>query len=99
MLRSTTTAPSGRLVTPDGIVALDRAVISIGRHPDRDVVLLDPRASRRHAQVVRSANGHRLEDGGSANGTYVNDERVQARDLVDGDLVRIGDTEIRFEGS
>lgn len=54
----------------------------------------DPEISRRHARFFREADGHlRIEDLGSANGTYVNGERINGpRTLAVGDLVRIGKT-------
>ena len=54
----------------------------------------DPLLSRRHAKVARAANGQlTIEDLGSANGTFVNNEQIQAqRALALGDLVRVGST-------
>jgi DNA-binding SARP family transcriptional activator len=98
ILRSTTTTTSARLVLDDQTFDLRHAVTSLGRHPDRDVILRDPKASRRHAKVVRVETGYQIEDEGSANGTYVNDERVDGvQDLHDGDVLRIGDTQLHFE--
>ncbi len=54
----------------------------------------DPLLSRRHARVSRAQGGQlAIEDLGSANGTFVNDERIEStRTLALGDLVRIGHT-------
>jgi pSer/pThr/pTyr-binding forkhead associated (FHA) protein/tRNA A-37 threonylcarbamoyl transferase component Bud32 len=54
----------------------------------------DPEISRRHARASRGAGGELiLEDLGSANGTFVNDERIDApRTLQLGDVVRVGQT-------
>jgi pSer/pThr/pTyr-binding forkhead associated (FHA) protein len=54
----------------------------------------DPEISRRHARVSRGADGRlTIEDLGSANGTFVNDERIDApRTLVVGDVVKMGQT-------
>jgi pSer/pThr/pTyr-binding forkhead associated (FHA) protein/predicted Ser/Thr protein kinase len=54
----------------------------------------DPEISRRHAQVSRGADGRlTIEDLGSANGTFVNGERISARRTLDpGDVVRVGQT-------
>ncbi len=73
---------------------LGSAAFSIGRASEKNqLALKDKRASRRHA--VLSALGPssaRLEDL-STNGTFVNGERVDgAREVVDGDLIRIGDS-------
>ncbi len=68
----------------------------IGRHAPEDEGRLgdDPEISRRHARVSRGADGRlAIEDLGSANGTYVNGERIDApRTLEHGDLIRVGKT-------
>jgi pSer/pThr/pTyr-binding forkhead associated (FHA) protein/predicted Ser/Thr protein kinase len=57
----------------------------------------DPVISRRHARVSRGADGQlTIEDLGSANGTFVNDERLDAPRTLDlGDVVRVGKTTLR----
>jgi len=57
----------------------------------------DPEISRRHARASRGADGAlTIEDLGSANGTFVNDERIDApRALELGDVVRLGQTVLR----
>lgn len=64
--------------------------MTIGR-TDGDVLLADPQVSRRHA-VVRLVDSRAvLEDLGSTNGTFVNEERIEGRrDLEVGDMVRFG---------
>ncbi len=68
----------------------------IGRHAPEDEGRLggDPEISRHHARVSRGADGRlAIEDLGSANGTYVNGERIDApRTLEHGDLIRVGRT-------
>jgi pSer/pThr/pTyr-binding forkhead associated (FHA) protein len=60
----------------------------------------DARISRRHARVWRGQDGRlSVEDLGSANGTFVNDERIDAaRVLEPGDLVRVGSTVLEVTG-
>ena len=77
------------------IVPGDQPVI-IGRDPLSGVVLSEPSVSRRHAQLLQRDDALVLEDLGSAVGTYVNDERVTARILSDGDRVRFG-RQVQFE--
>jgi pSer/pThr/pTyr-binding forkhead associated (FHA) protein len=57
----------------------------------------DPEISRRHARVSRGADGQlTIEDLGSANGTFVNDERIEVpRTLVVGDVVKMGQTALQ----
>ena len=70
--------------------------LSIGRSEDRDVVIPDPAASRHHCSVLQSEGAYVLRDMGSANGIFVNAVRVRDCTLEDGDLIRIGNTEMRF---
>ncbi|MBX2796090.1 MAG: FHA domain-containing protein [Myxococcales bacterium] len=70
--------------------------LSIGRSEDRDVVIPDPAASRHHCQITPQGSDYTLRDMGSANGIFVNAVRVRECQLADGDLLRIGNTEMRF---
>jgi hypothetical protein len=69
---------------------------TIGRLPGCDVVLADPAASRRHARIVRRDGTWHIEDLGSTNGTFVNDEPVTERALEDGDRITVGTTVLEF---
>src|SRR5690606_17008240 len=75
--------------------SLDTVVI--GRDPGADIVLNDQAASREHCRLVGTRQGHRLVDLGSRNRTFVNGEPIEEAFLRDGDVVRIGDTDLRFE--
>ncbi len=79
--------------------ALDSAGISIGRGGPNDVRLdEDEFASAKHARVEPRRDGVWIEDIGSTNGTFVNGVWLsRARKLVAGDLVRVGETDFRFE--
>ncbi len=70
--------------------------LSIGRSEDRDVVIPDPAASRHHCSILLQSDDYVLRDMGSANGIFVNAVRVRDCTLADGDLIRIGNTEMRF---
>ncbi|RIV36635.1 FHA domain-containing protein [Micromonospora radicis] len=69
----------------------------IGRDPAVDIVVHDPHLSRRHAEIWLAGEGVSVVDLGSTNGTWVNELRTTgvAR-LTDGDVIRIGQTELRF---
>lgn len=68
----------------------------LGRDLRCDIPLLrDSTISRQHLRFVREADGWRLEDGGSANGTFVNGQRVVMQPLVQGDQIRVGATQMR----
>ena len=75
---------------------LDAEVTRAGRHPDSDIFLDDVTVSRRHAEVVRQADGFHLRDVGSLNGTYVNRDRVEDVKLVNGDELQIGKFKLVF---
>ncbi|HEY5926775.1 MAG TPA: sigma 54-interacting transcriptional regulator [Kofleriaceae bacterium] len=64
----------------------------VGRAPESHLRLMDPRVSRRHAELVHTPEaGLRIVDA-SANGVYVNGARVVDQVLADGDIFRLGDT-------
>ena len=75
---------------------LDSDHTSAGRSPGSDIFLDDVTVSRKHAEFVRSADGFRVRDVGSLNGTYVNRERVDACGLRSGDEVQIGRFRMTF---
>lgn len=70
----------------------DKTLIQIGRDPGNDVVLDSPTVSRYHAQIERVGHRYRLLDLRSANGTFVNDVRIDDKEywLNEADTVRIG---------
>jgi hypothetical protein len=77
-------------------VRLGEGVHTIGRLPECEIVIHDPGASRRHAQILRQNGTWTLTDLGSTNGTQLNGQVVQQRELVDGDRVTIGTTVLEF---
>jgi len=77
---------------------LDRERTSIGRHPDSDIFLDDVTVSRRHAIVSQRDGMMVVEDNGSLNGTYVNGDRVEERELATGDELQIGRFKVLFVG-
>jgi diguanylate cyclase (GGDEF)-like protein len=76
--------------------ALTRDEHVIGRLLELDIPVDTDSVSRRHARIVKKAEGFWVEDLGSTNGTFVNDERVDKRLLVDGDIVRVGEAVLKF---
>jgi pSer/pThr/pTyr-binding forkhead associated (FHA) protein len=68
----------------------------LGRGKSADVLLLDPSISREHSIVFTEGEQFFIEDNGSANGTYVNDQRVSKVELNEGDLIRLGTKLIIF---
>lgn len=75
-------------------VVVDRP-IRIGRSFDCDIRLpSDPSLSRLHAIIAPEVEGLCIEDLGSSNGTFVNNQRVQRSSLLEDDRIRLGDTRI-----
>jgi hypothetical protein len=96
----------GRLVVlaspalgPGDEIALDSSAITVGRGQTNDVPLPDDEyASTRHARIEPRRDGVWVEDIGSTNGTFVNGIRLtRERRLAPGDVVRVGETDLRFE--
>jgi hypothetical protein len=82
---------------PGMIYDLDGDIV-LGRGERAEIRLEDPFASSRHARVFEQGNIVVIEDLGSTNGTYLNEELLEtARPLHPGDRVRIGDSEFAFE--
>jgi hypothetical protein len=80
-------------------LTLNSSALLLGRGSDNDVNLArDEFASSRHARVEPRRDGVWVEDVGSTNGTYLNGIRLtHAKRLAPGDVVRIGETELRYE--
>jgi len=77
------------------IFAMRRGENIIGRLEDCDVPVLDGSVSRQHARVLYSRERVSVTDLNSSNGTFVNDVRVDALELSDGDGLRIGSINFR----
>ena len=71
-------------------IALEREWTRVGRSLAADVRFDDPTVSRRHALIVRQADGVRVLDDRSLNGVFVNGERVDWRAVDDGDEILVG---------
>lgn len=73
------------------------ADLELGRDPSLEAALEDDQVSRRHARLTPSEGGVLIEDLGSLNGTYVNDQLVQGpQRLTEGDRVRVGLTVLQL---
>jgi len=99
-------AAAGRLIVisspslkPGQAFETGPVALTIGRSADNAAALEnDDFASARHARIEARRDGVWILDLGSTNGTWVNGERMDGRHrLREGDLVRIGQTELRFE--
>jgi len=92
-LRCTAGPLAGEVFTVDSAFVLGRELPEPGRLGG------DPRLSRRHARVFLDDAGRAMvEDLGSTNGTWVNDEQLtESRILANGDRLRVGQTSFAVE--
>jgi hypothetical protein len=80
---------------PDGVpheVELQGRLVVVGRDPSCDLVLQDVKCSRRHAVMEAGPDGVVIRDTGSANGVFLNDQKVERAPLKAGDVLRLGDS-------
>ena len=77
--------------------AILRSPTSIGRRPDNDIVLVDKRVSRHHADILQQGGRWVVRDTGSTNGTSVNGKVVREAVLKPGDTISLGGLEVSWE--
>jgi pSer/pThr/pTyr-binding forkhead associated (FHA) protein len=71
--------------------SFNQDVITVGRDPGADIHLDNAGVSREHVRIERLPNGHYcVKDCGSANGAFLNEERVQGAMIYNCDVLRIG---------
>ena len=78
---------------------LDSSAVTLGRSPENDLVLdSDEFASVQHARIEPRRDGVWVEDLESTNGTFVNGIKLtRPRKLASGDVIRVGETDLRYE--
>jgi len=67
-----------------------RDMTVIGRREDCDLRIPLGEVSRKHCRIIKDGDTIRLEDLGSSNGTFHNNERVQEATISPGDAIRVG---------
>jgi hypothetical protein len=78
--------------TPGAIYPLEGELISIGREASNGIQINDAEISRRHARLQFQGGKYVIEDLGSTNGTYVNEQRLAAPYVLkQGDVVSFGE--------
>lgn len=91
---------AGSIVLPGGDrFTLTESIITVGRHPESNLVLADPNVSRNHAEIRPQGDHYVVVDLGSTNGSRINGVRVDTQVLQDGDELTFGNTRMRFEAS
>jgi serine phosphatase RsbU (regulator of sigma subunit) len=80
--------------------ALKEGTIAIGRSAESDLRLEHPSVSRKHAELVVDADGIRISDLGSRNGTVVNGAKITApTEIHEGDEIKLSDVTLRIVGA
>jgi pSer/pThr/pTyr-binding forkhead associated (FHA) protein/DNA repair exonuclease SbcCD ATPase subunit len=75
----------------------DQALVTVGRNPDCSITTTNPSVSRNHTDIALKAGFLVMEDKGSSNGTFLNDEEVKKPVILqEGDRVRCGDFELVY---
>jgi hypothetical protein len=69
----------------------------IGTAADCDIVLTDKKISRKHSTIRYEGGEFQIADLDSSNGCFVNDEKIQKHDLIDNDIIKLGDIEFEFK--
>lgn len=78
------------------LLRLDKGRVVLGRN-EADVTIEDAKVSRKHAAIEAiSRENIFLRDLASTNGTYLNGTRIRSKKLRNGDIVRVGSTELQF---
>lgn len=71
--------------------------IVLGRNRNSDITIKDPYVSKKHFQIIKDENEYFLEDLGSANGTYLNKEKIEdVVKLENGDIIKVGQIQFLF---
>ena len=83
-----------------GLVVMEYAItqpeFTIGRKPDNDLVIDDVAVSGRHAKIVKIQAVHFIEDLQSTNGTFINNHKIDRKQLRNADVVTIGNHRLVF---
>ncbi len=77
-------------------VSTESDLVVFGRDVSCDVVIKNPRCSRRHASIRVVPGGFRLLDLGSSNGVYVLGQKVEDAIIQEGDVFSMGDVFVRI---
>lgn len=78
---------------------IDQSSISVGRAPGNNLIIEDTSVSRRHARLTIESGRLMIEDLGSANGTFVDSQRLSPNTpglIVEGHVLRLGDVELQY---
>jgi len=71
-------------------VDVPAGILKVGRAEDSDLIIASTRVSRHHCEIANAQNRLVIRDNGSANGTFVNRQKIQEQVLQPGDQVQVG---------
>jgi pSer/pThr/pTyr-binding forkhead associated (FHA) protein len=71
-------------------------ITSIGRSEECDIVIESPYVSAKHALIRKKGKRFYIEDLNSTNGTFVNGKRVKFSRIKNGDIITLGDVDLKF---
>jgi len=77
-------------------VPIEDREFTIGRLPGNHLELTDEKVSRRHCRISRENGAYILEDLESSNGTEVNNREITSCEIVEGDVIRLGQVVLYF---
>jgi pSer/pThr/pTyr-binding forkhead associated (FHA) protein len=78
--------------SPGKVYPILKNELTIGRDINNEIVINDSEISRRHCRLVMSGDSYLIEDLGSTNGTWINEQRLTgSHQLVHGESIRLGD--------
>jgi pSer/pThr/pTyr-binding forkhead associated (FHA) protein len=89
--------PSSGLPSSISTIEITAAETMVGREPGCDVLLSDGSVSRKHAKIERRGQVWAVVDQGSANGTYVDSQKIGEALLKNGQELRFGTVAFRVE--
>jgi hypothetical protein len=77
--------------------SFNRTPIRLGSSPKNEIYLFkDLKIDPLHAEINKLRDTYEIVDEGSSTGTFVNGQRIRSHRLMDGDQIRIGDTEFSY---
>lgn len=71
--------------------------VLVGRSHNCDIKIDQTSVSGKHFQLVKAAGGYVVEDLGSTNGTFVNGDRVERKELANGDVIEVGRYAMKYK--
>ncbi|MCP4133338.1 MAG: FHA domain-containing protein [bacterium] len=69
----------------------------IGSGSDCEIRILLDSISRHHALLIARDGEYSISDLSSVTGTYLNNNQITSKDIIDGDIIRFGDVEFKFK--